>query len=180
MKQRRDDAEGQVHPGAGIADLGAGHGGRPVEEPGGGRPAAGALGDVFIDLAVREGPGAETLHAGIDHARVEFLDALPAETHAVERPGGEVLDQHVAGLDQAFQHDLALLVLGIQGDRALVGVQHGEIERIHVRYVAQLAAGDIADSGPFHLDHVSPEPSQKLGAGGARLDMGEVQNFDAF
>jgi hypothetical protein len=53
--------------------------------------------------------------------------------HAVEHARGEVLDQHVAGLDQRLEDLLALLVLGVEGDGALVVVQHREIEAVHVR-----------------------------------------------
>ena len=60
--------------------------------------------------------------------------------------------------------------------RALVVVQHGEIEAVHALDVLQLAAGDVADTGPFDLDHVSAQPGEKLRAGGAGLDMGELQN----
>ena len=35
LEQRRDDAEREVQPGAGVADLRAGHERRPVVEPGG-------------------------------------------------------------------------------------------------------------------------------------------------
>ena len=33
-------------------------------------------------------------------------------------------------------------------------VEHGEIQAVGAFHVAQLAAGDVADAGPFHLDDV--------------------------
>ena len=52
LEQRGDDAEREVQPGAGVADLGAGHERRAVVEAGGRGAAAGALRDVLVDLAV--------------------------------------------------------------------------------------------------------------------------------
>ena len=73
--------------------------------------AARALGDVLVDLAVLVGAGAEALDRGIDHARVELLDALPGEPHAIERAGREVLDQHVAFLHRRSRISMPFLFL---------------------------------------------------------------------
>ncbi len=102
-----------MEAGAAVADLRAGDQRRAVVEAGRRGGAAGALRDVLVDLAVLVGAGAEALDRGDDHARVQLLDALPGEAHAVERAGREILDQHVAGLDQRLEHLLALLVLGV-------------------------------------------------------------------
>src|SRR5205814_1080657 len=59
--ERRDDAEREMHPGAGVADLRAGDKRRSVAEAGGGGRAARALRDVLVDLAVLVGTRAETL-----------------------------------------------------------------------------------------------------------------------
>ena len=107
------------------------------------------------------------------------MDALPGEPHAIERAGREVLDQHVAGLHQPLEHGHALLALGVERDRALVVVEHGEIEAVGARHVLQLAARDVALAGPLDLDHVGAEPGQQLGAGRARLDVREVEDLDA-
>src|SRR3546814_103416 len=165
---------------AGIADLRAGDQRRAVAEAGGRGGAAGALGDVLVDLAVLIGAGAEALDRGIDHARVDLVHLLPAEAHAVERAGGEVLDQHVAGLDQLAQHFLALLALGVERDGALVVVEHGEVEAVDIGNVAELAAGGVADARPLDLDHVGPEPGQELRAGRTGLHVGEIQDADTF
>src|SRR3546814_17823815 len=77
MEQRGHEAEGQVQAGAGIADLRAGHQRRAVAEAGGRGSAAGALGDVLVDLAVLIGPRAEALARCIDHARVDLLTLIP-------------------------------------------------------------------------------------------------------
>ena len=163
-----------------VADLRAGDQRRAFAEAGGGGRAAGALRDVLVDLAVLVGARAEALDRGDDHARVELLDALPGQAHAVERAGREVLDQHVAGLHQALEDLHALRVLAVDGDRALVVVQHGEIEAVGVGHVLQLAARDVADARTLDLDHVGAEPGEELRAGRPRLHMGEVENADAF
>src|SRR5260370_23078440 len=70
-------------------------------------------------------------------------------------------------------------MLGVDGDRALVVVQHGEIEAVDIGDVAQLAARDVADARPLHFDHIGAEPGEKLRAGRPRLHMGEIQDSDA-
>ncbi len=152
---------------------------RAVAEAGGRGRAAGALRDVLVDLAVLVGTGAEALDRGDDHARVGLVDVLPGQPHAVERAGREILHQHVAGLDQLVEHALALRVLGVDRDRALVVVEHGEVERVGVGHVAQLAARDVADAGALDLDHVGAEPGEQLRAGRARLHVGEVEDAHA-
>ena len=117
-----------MQAGAAVADLRAGDQRRAFAEAGGGGGAAGALRDVLVDLAVLVGTGAEALDRGDDHARIELVDVLPGQPHAVERAGGEILHQHVAFLDQRFEHAMPLRMLGVDGDRALVVVEHGEIE----------------------------------------------------
>src|SRR5262249_34274692 len=79
--ERRRDAEREVQPGAGIANLGAGDERRTLAEAGGRGRAAGALRDVLVDLAVLVRAGAKTLHRGDDHARVELVDVLPGQPH---------------------------------------------------------------------------------------------------
>ena len=168
-----------MQAGAGIADLRAGDQRRPVAEAGGRSRAAGALRDVLVDLAVLVGTGAEALHRGDDHARIELVDVLPGEPHAVERAGREILHQHVALLDQPVEDFLALGVLGVDRDRALDAVEHGEIEAVGALHVAQLAARDVADAGPFDLDHVGAHIGEQLRAGRSRLHVGEVEDFHA-
>ena len=168
-----------MQAGAAVADLRAGDQRRTFAETRGRSRAAGALRDVLIDLAVFVGTGAEALHRRDDHARVELVDVLPGQTHAVERARREILDQHVALLDQLIEHALALRMLGVDGDRALVVVEHREVERIRALHVDQLAAGDIADARTLDLDHVGAEPGQKLRAGRARLHMREIEDAHA-
>src|SRR5579885_2498476 len=128
LKERADDAERQMQTRAGIADLSAGDERRTIAETGRRGRAAGALRDVFIDLAVFVRAGAEAFNRCDDHARIELVDVLPSEAHAVERAGREVLHQHIAALHQLVQHTLALRVLAVDCDGALVVIEHREVE----------------------------------------------------
>ena len=64
LEQGGDDAECQMQAGARIADLRARDQRRAIVEAGGGGCAAGALGDIFVDLAVLIGAGTEALDRG--------------------------------------------------------------------------------------------------------------------
>ena len=168
-----------MQAGAAVADLRAGHDRWAVVEAGGGRRSAGALRDILIHLAVLIRARSEALHRGGDHARVERLDVFPGEPHAVQRAGREILDQHVALFHQRFENLLAFRIFGIDGDRALVVVEHREIKAVYAGNVAQLAARDVSLAGPFDLDHVRAQPRQQLRAGRPRLHMREIEDLDA-
>src|SRR5919106_746714 len=129
-----------MQSGPGVADLCAGDERRSLAEAGCGRSAAGALRDVLVDLAVLIWARAEALHRSDDHAGVGLVDVTPGQPHAVERAGRKILDQHVAMLDQPLEDFLALRMLAVDRDRALVAVEHGEIERVSAFHVAQLSA----------------------------------------
>ena len=165
LVERGDDAERQMQAGAAVADLRAGDERQAVAEAGGRCRTAGALRDVLVDLAVFVGTGAEALDRGHDHFRIDAVDLFPGESHAVEHAGAEILHQHVAILDQRGEDFLALRILGVERDRALVVVEHGEIQAVDVRHVLQLTARDVADAGALDLDHVGAEPGQQLRAG---------------
>jgi hypothetical protein len=132
-----------------------------------------------VDLAVLVGTGAEALHRRDDHARVGLVDVLPGQAHAIERAGREILDQHIAVLDQAIEDFLALGVLGVDRDRTLVAVQHREVERVLALHVAELGAGDVADARTFDLDAVGAHVGEKLRAGRSRLHVREVEDLHA-
>src|ERR1700737_2349461 len=69
--------------------------------------------------------------------------------------------------------------LHVEGDAALVAVEHREIEAVRAGDVAKLTAGDVSPSWRLQLDDVRPEPGQQLRSRGTRLDMGHVQNANA-
>src|SRR6185436_10527071 len=78
--------------------------------------------------------------------------------------------------DQGFEDLLAFGMLGVDGDRALVPVEHREVEAVYSRDVAQLAARDIPLAGSFHLDDVGSEPRQQLRAGWTGLNVREIED----
>src|SRR5262249_35686750 len=49
---------------------------------------------------------------------------------------------------------------------------------IGVGAIAHSPASRLAAIGFLHLDHVSPEPGQRLGAGRSRLELGEIEHLD--
>src|SRR6185503_6649644 len=108
-------------------------------------------------------------------ARIELVNDLPGKPLAVERAGSEVLHHHVASLDELAKSLFALFALGIERDAALIAVEHGEIEAVDIRLVAQLAARDIAPARQLDLDHIGPEPTQDLRAGRPRLHVGHIE-----
>src|ERR1700679_3776317 len=164
---------------AAVSDLRTGHERRPVIETSGRCGTTGALGDVLVDLAVLVGAGAEALHRGDYHARIECLNALPGEAHAVESAGRKILHEHVAVLHQSLQHLLAALAFRVERHRTLVVIQHGEIEAVDVRDIAQPLARNFTAARLFDFDHVGAEPSEQLRAGGTRLHVREIQNSNS-
>src|ERR1700761_638560 len=69
--ERGDDAERQMQPGAAVTDLRAGHQRHAVAEARGGSGAAGALRDVFVNLAILVWSGAKALDRCHDHLRID-------------------------------------------------------------------------------------------------------------
>src|SRR6185437_11313383 len=118
----------------------------------------------------------ESLDRGVDHPRIDFLNALPGKTHAVYRAGREILDHHVAFLDEFGEYPGAGIRLGIERDAAFAAVQHGEIQAVDAGNVTQLTARGVAFAGLFHLDHVSAEICQNLRGSRAGLDVRHVQD----
>ena len=179
LVQSGDDAQRQMQSGSAVADLRPGDERRAVVEAGRGRRAAGTLRDVLVDLAVFVRPGAEALDRGDNHPRVELADALPGEAHAVERARSEILHEDIAFLDQGLEDRLAFRMLGVDRDRALVAVEHREVQAVRSRNVAQLAARDVPLACAFDLDDVGAQPGEKLRARRTRLHVREVEDANA-
>ena len=93
------------------------------------------------------------------------MHALPGEAEAVERILAHVVDERVARLEEAAQHLLALLLLEIEGERALVAVvvheHRAEARPRGRRRVAVHVAVDGLD-----LDHLGAEVAEELGRKG--------------
>jgi hypothetical protein len=70
-------------------------------------------------------------------------------------------------------------VLHVEGDAALVAVEHREVQAVDGGQVAQLDAGDVTLPGRLQLDDVGTEPRQDLGGRGAGLYVRHVEDPDA-
>src|SRR5207237_2931924 len=112
--------------------------------------------------------------------RVQLLEALPGEALAIEHAGAEILDDDVAAPNQLLDHRLAFGRLQIDGDAALVRVQHREIEAVGASHILQLTAGDVAAAGHLDLDHIGTHPGQELGPGRTGLDMAQIEDPHTF
>src|SRR5262252_6104419 len=72
----------------------------------------------------------------------------------------------------------------VDGDGFLVGVEQQEIPGVPVLALAlaglsaQQGAARFAALRVFHLDDLGTEPGERLGAGWAGLELGQVQNTD--
>src|SRR5262249_15322279 len=170
------DGAGRVHAGAGVADGGAAADWLAIGEAGHAHHAAGGLGNHVeaLVLVVRAGEP-EALDARHDDARVRRAQPLPVEAQALHEPGREVLDDDVGALDHLEKELLAFGLLQIDGDAALVGVEHEEEHRVEARNFGAIAPRLLA-ARRLDLDHVGPEPAQELGAGGAGLELREVED----
>ncbi len=177
----RQNTDREVHAGVAVAQRCGRHRGGAVPETRRRRCAACALRHVLVHLQVVVVVTVrEALHRGHDQLRVEFIQTFPREAHAVEGARAEVLYQHVRFTHQLFEHFLAFLRLRVQRQRALVAVEHREVQGIGVGDVAQLATRDVARTRALHLDHVSAEPGQQLGTSRAGLHVREVDDLDSF
>ena len=104
LLQRRQDADGHVHAGAGIADGRIDEGRRILGEAGDAHRAAHGLRDRLEALEAAVGAvGAEALDGRVDQARVDLGELLVAEAQPVQRARAEVLDQHVRLADHLLE-----------------------------------------------------------------------------
>jgi hypothetical protein len=102
---------------------------------------------------------------------------LPADAEPVHDPGREILQQHVAALDHPEQQRAAALMLQVQCDGALVGVQHRDRKGRALarrRPPAQRLALRRLD-----LDHVGPGLGHQQGRVGPLIDLAEIEDDDA-
>ncbi len=110
---------------------------------------------------------------GVDLAQPLIVEAQPGE--GARR---HVLDHHVGALDQLHQQRLALVGFQIAGHAAFVQVEVQEIVGVYAGLVRTAPPAGISKLGLLHLDHVGAHPGQGLGAGGPRLELGQVDDLD--
>jgi hypothetical protein len=120
---------------------------------------------------------AVTRARGVDEARIYPVQYLPADAETVHDPGREILQQDVAALDHAEQQRAAALMLQVQSDRALVGVQHRDRKGRALarrRPPTQRLALRRLD-----LDHVGPRLGHQQGRVRALIHLAEIEHGDA-
>src|SRR5246500_1058834 len=114
-----------MDPGNEIDDRRAGLDRRPIRKAGRRDQPRGRLDRQIHRQIVAVGPRqAVTRARRVDEARVYPVQYLPTDAKTVHDPGSEILQPYVAALDHAEQQRAAALMLQVQSDRALVGVQH--------------------------------------------------------
>jgi len=67
----------------------------------------------------------------------------------------------------------------IDRDRALIAVEHREVEAVFPLHIAQLRARDIADTRSLDLDNVGAHVAEQLRAGRPRLHVREIEDAHA-
>jgi hypothetical protein len=179
LVQCAEEADREMQPGARVADLGAGDERRAIGHPGRAHRPAHRLGDVFVCLEIRVRTGrAEALDRAHHDLRIDLVDFFPRKTEAIEHPRAEVLHDDVALLEQLDEHCLAFRRLHVDRDRALVAVEHREIQAVRVRDVPQLSSRRVAYRR-LEFDYVRPHPREKLRARRSRLHVRHVENANS-
>ena len=160
--QRCANTDGQVQTGTGVTNLCTRDGRRIFRETGRGHGAAHCLCNRFVCLVVtvRTG-GAEALDGGIDDGRVDFMDFFPGVAETGQNARSEVFHDNVAFFQQCFENFAASFALHVGNDRALVAVQHGEVQAVLVRIMTQLFTRNVTGR-IFEFDNVRTHPCQQL------------------
>jgi hypothetical protein len=102
------------------------------------------------------------------------------EPEARRRAGGEVLHEHVGLVeDQPLEHALRFGMLHVEREALLRAIGPHEVrgEAAHARVIA---AREVADTGPLHLDHARAEIGELPRRERCRDRMLEGDDRDAF
>ncbi len=174
-----EDRHAEMHAGAAVTERDSGLERRRLGRAGHREDAARGLADHVEALVVRpRPPRAEPLDGRVDDVRLDRLHRVVGEAEFLEHPVRVVLRDDVGARDQPSQHLAAALLLEVERDRTLVGVEHQEVDRVRVGTFRDHAAPGLA-ARRLDLDHVGAEPGEKLGAGSARLPLREVHDADS-
>src|SRR5215510_9209552 len=173
------DPRRHVHAGAAVADVGAAEHGLAISEARDAHHAARGLGDHVEALVLVIRPRkAKALEPRHDDPWIGGAERIPAEAQPLHEARGEVLDDHVRLLRHLQKQRAAVGLLEIDGHAPLVGVEEEEEHRVETGYLWPVATRLLAPDG-LDLDDVGAEPAQELGAGGAGLELRQVQDADA-
>src|SRR5262245_45253758 len=93
--------------------------------------------------------------------------------------GREILGKDVGLSDEIAQQLLAARALQIQRNRFLVRIEHHEVVAVRILPIRGRAASLLSADRILDLDDLGAEPGERLGDGGARLELREVNHLDA-
>ncbi len=128
------------------------------------------------------GPRTVAAEAGdraVDEAGVGLGQHVVAEPQLLHRAGAVVLRQHVGVAHHPQQDVLALRVLQVQGDAALVAVHHQERRRHAVDARLAVAARVVAAGQLLDLDDVGAHVGEHQPGGRAGHDLREFEHAQA-
>ena len=180
--ERRQNADGHQHAGAGIAERHAGFERRPVGLAGNAHDAAGRLRDhVEGEVVLVRAAGAETFQLRVDDARIDGAHYVVAEPQPLDGAGREILHHDIGVLRHILDEREPALGFQIDGDGFLVGVEQKEIPRVLdvAGRPMQQETARLAVARVFNFDDLGAEPGERLGAGRAGLELRQVENADA-
>ena len=109
---------------------------------------------------------------GVDQRRVGRVQHVPADAQPVHHAGGEILQQHVGLLRHADQQGAAFFRFEVEGDGALVGVEHGDGQGLAV---GRAAAQRLAVQG-LDLDDFGAGLGHQHGGVRALIDLAEIEH----
>jgi len=87
------------------------------------------------------------------------MDFFPRKPQTIQHTGAKIFHHDVAFFEQIDKHFFALRRFHVDRDRALVAIEHREIQRIRTRNIAQLPAGGIT-LRRLEFDHVRTHPGE--------------------
>ena len=124
-----------------------------------------ALDQIVISRAARIRPlRAEAEAMDVDNVWLDRFDLFEGQTKPRHGIRADIVDEHIATLDQTADGFLAFIGLHVPHDRALAAIDR-HVARAHVPIVGRLAdIAEIVAAGGLDLDHVSAHISQGLGA----------------
>src|SRR5271166_1534701 len=179
--ERTQNADRHQHAGARVAKGGARLDRRPARLAGDAHRAAGGLGDHVEGEVLLVGAAfAEALDLAIDDTGVELPDDIIAAAQPLDRAGRHVLDRHIRLLQQVLDDLETARRFEVEGDRLLVGVELVEIPRVIIGLPGPQSAAGIPGLRVLDLDHLGAEPGERLGAGGAGLELRKIDHPNAF
>ena len=178
LVERGQDRDRHQHAGAGVAE-GRTRTDRPAAGLAGNRhvAAAGLRDHVEGEVVLVRAALAEALDLGVDQARVELVQLVPAEAQFLDRAGRHVLDEDVGLLRHVLDQREAARRFQIDRNGFFIGVVDHEVIGVGAgfRTGAENAAG-FAAFRVFDLDDLGAELGHDLGAGRTGLELRQVEH----